>query len=56
MPEWEKRITVKVPEDLHRKVKIKATYLGKTISDVVREFLEQFVEDGLQHEEKRNRQ
>ena len=40
-----KRITVKVSDELHRKVKIKAATLGKTVSDVVREYLEAWAED-----------
>ena len=44
MPEQEKRITVRVPESLHRKIKVKAAMLDKTISDVLREFLEAWVE------------
>ena len=45
MVELEKRITVKVPETLHRKVKIKAATVGKSISDILREFLEAWVEE-----------
>ena len=41
----EKRITVKVPEDLHHRVKVKSAQVGKPISDVVREFLTKWVED-----------
>ena len=40
-----KRITVNVPEDLHHKVKVKSALVGKPISDVVREYLAQWVED-----------
>jgi predicted HicB family RNase H-like nuclease len=39
MPD-EKRITVSVTPELHAKVKAKAALLGKSISDVVREYLE----------------
>ena len=45
MPDQEKRITVRVPESLHRKIKVKAAMLDKTISDVLREYLEAWVEE-----------
>jgi predicted HicB family RNase H-like nuclease len=45
MAELEKRITVKVTEGLHRQVKIKAAIVGKSISDILREFLEEWVEE-----------
>jgi predicted HicB family RNase H-like nuclease len=45
MAELEKRITVKVTESLHRKVKVKAAIVGKSISDILREFLEEWVEE-----------
>lgn len=45
MTEQEKRITVKVPERLHRKVKAKAALLGKSVSDVLREYLEEWASD-----------
>lgn len=47
MLEQEKRITVKVPGTLHRKVKVKAAMLDKSISDVLREYLEAWVEEPL---------
>ena len=43
MKEAEKRITVRVPESLHRKVKANAALMGKTVSDILREYLEAFV-------------
>ncbi len=45
MQEKEKRITVKVPETLHRKIKAKAALMGKSISDILREYLEQWLRD-----------
>ena len=45
MSDFEKRITVKVSENLHRKVKVKAAMMGKSISDVLREYLEEWVEE-----------
>ena len=52
MDELEKRITVKVTESLHRKVKVKAAMMGKSISDVLREYLEAWVEESLSEPEK----
>ena len=45
MTEREKRITVRVPESLHRKVKAKAALIGKSVSDVLREYLEEWTGD-----------
>jgi len=45
MPEREKRITVRVPESLHHKVKVKAALVGKSVSDVLREYLDQWAGD-----------
>lgn len=43
-----KRIAVKLPDELHRAVKIRAAVTGKTIAEVVREALEEWVgEDPL---------
>ena len=39
MAETSKRITVRVPESLHRAVKAKAALEGKSVSDVIREYL-----------------
>lgn len=47
MADLEKRITVKVSEDLHRKVKVKAAMVGKSISDILREYLETWLEEPL---------
>ncbi len=43
--EQEKRITVRVPDSLHRKVKAKSALVGKSVSDVLREYLTQWVEE-----------
>ena len=40
-----KRITVKVPASLHHKVKVKAAIEGKTVSDVLRQYLIEWVKD-----------
>jgi len=45
MPDDEKRITIRVPGDLHLRVKIKAALLGKTVSDLLREYLEELASD-----------
>jgi Arc/MetJ-type ribon-helix-helix transcriptional regulator len=45
MTEPEKRITVRVPGSLHRKVKAKAALVGKSVSDVLREYLEEWTGD-----------
>ena len=52
MVEQEKRITIKVSDTLHRKVKVKAALLGKSVSDVLREYLETWVEEPLPEPEK----
>ena len=40
-----KRLTVDVSDDFHRRVKVKATQEGKTISDVLRELLQRWLEE-----------
>ena len=45
MTDLTKRITVKVPEELHRRVKVKAALLGRSVSDIVRAYLEQWASD-----------
>ena len=46
--EQEKRITVSVPDSLHRAVKSKGAVHGLTMSDVVRAFLQAWVEDRIE--------
>ena len=41
----EKRVTVKVPEELHKKAKKKAKEKDVTVSQVVRRALREFTED-----------
>ena len=41
----EKRVTVKVPEELHEKAKKKAKEKDVTVSQVVRRALREFTED-----------
>jgi len=45
--EQEKRITVSVPDSLHRAVKSKGAAQGLTMSDVVRAFLQAWVKDRI---------
>ena len=40
-----KQVVTRISEDLHRKVKIKSAKTGKTITEVVKEQLEQWVEN-----------
>jgi predicted DNA-binding protein len=40
-----KQVVTRVPDDLHRKVKIKSAKTGKTITEVVKERLEEWVKD-----------
>jgi predicted HicB family RNase H-like nuclease len=42
-----KQVVTRIPDDLHRKVKIKSAKTGKTITEVVKEKLEEWVEDDL---------
>lgn len=45
MPEIEERkTTIRLPEELHRRVKAKAALQGTTITAVVKEYLERWVE------------
>ena len=41
----ERRTTIRLPEDLHRRVKAKAALLDTTITAVVKEYLEKWVEE-----------
>lgn len=45
MTDLTKRITVNVPEELHRRVKVKAALLGRSVSDILRTYLEQWASD-----------
>ena len=47
--------TIRLPEDLHRRVKAKAALQGTTITAVVREFLERWVEEDPPELELRDR-
>ena len=40
-----KQVVTRISYDLHRKVKIKSAKTGKTITEVVKEKLEEWVED-----------
>ena len=46
----EHRTTIRLPEALHRRVKAKAALQGTTITAVVKEYLERWVEEGFQKE------
>jgi len=39
-----KRVNVVLPEELHRKAKVKAALTGKSMAEVMREALEKWVE------------
>jgi predicted DNA-binding protein len=41
----ERRTTIRLPEDLHRRVKAKAALQDTTVTAVVREYLEKWVEE-----------
>ena len=41
----ERRTTIRLPEELHRRVKAKAALQGTTITAIVREYLEKWVEE-----------
>jgi predicted DNA-binding protein len=43
----ERKTTIRLPEELHRRVKAKAALQGTTITAVVREYLERWVEQEL---------
>ena len=52
----DRKTTIRLPENLHRRVKAKAALLGTTITAVVREYLERWVEEDLSEEpEKQDR-
>ena len=51
MSEQEKRLSVRLPSDLHRAVKLKAVQADRPISIVVRELLRKWVEDDPPSEE-----
>jgi predicted DNA binding CopG/RHH family protein len=47
-PLVEKRLTIRLPEELHKAAKIRAAVTGKPVSEVLREALEEWVgEDPL---------
>ena len=43
----ERRVMVRVPEELHKAVRVKAAELGRTISEIVRQFLRVIVSGDL---------
>ena len=45
MGEQEKRLSVRLPADLHRRVKLKAVQVDRPVSAIVRELLRNWVED-----------
>jgi predicted DNA binding CopG/RHH family protein len=46
----DRKTTIRLPENLHRRVKAKAALQGTTITAVVREYLERWVEEDLPEE------
>ena len=46
----DRKTTIRLPENLHRRVKAKEALLGTTITAVVREYLERWVEEDLPEE------
>ncbi len=47
-----KRISVQVDEDFHRRVKIKAAEDNVNIADVVRDFLDKWLQGKRKHDQK----
>ena len=47
MPDQERKIMVRVPEELHKAVRVKAAELGRPISEIVRQFLRAWVSGEL---------
>ena len=45
MSEQEKRLSVRLPADLHRTVKLKAVQVERPVSEIVRELLQKWIED-----------
>ena len=43
----EHKTTIRLPEELHRRVKAKAALQGTTITAILKELLEKWVKDGL---------
>ena len=46
----EKRITIRVPAELHLAVKIKAATEGKPVSEIIRTLLEEWLKEEPQEE------
>ncbi|MBN1660994.1 MAG: toxin-antitoxin system HicB family antitoxin [Anaerolineae bacterium] len=51
----EHKTTIRIPEELHRRVKAKAALQGKTITSVLTELLQQWVEEDPPAPEKRDK-
>ena len=47
MADEDKKIMVRVPEELHKSVRVKAAELGRPISEIVRQFLRAWVSGDL---------
>lgn len=41
----ETRLTVRIPEELHKKLKIKSARTSKTIKDIVTELIEEYLKE-----------
>ena len=50
----EKRIMIRLPKELHIAVKVKAAKEDKTVSEVIREFLEEWVKGEPTEEEEKS--
>ncbi len=44
-PEGTKLLTVRVPPELHRRLKVKAAEMGTTVADTVNRLIEQWLND-----------
>lgn len=56
MSKQEKRLSIRLPADLHRAVKLKAVQIDKPVSIIVRELLRKWVEDDLSIEEEESQE
>ena len=43
------KMTMRIPQELHRRAKAQAAWMGKTLSSVVRELLEKWLEEMPSH-------
>jgi predicted HicB family RNase H-like nuclease len=50
-----KQINVRIPDELHRAVKMKAASQGRSMAEIIKEFLEQWVKDDADDTERDTR-